>query len=84
LVLLIVPTRYVTGFVLVSGLWLVVLGVAGRDLVRFVYTERWLPAVTANWYVAAAYAIVAALIGVRVKKHHSNAWGQSRDSDPLL
>jgi O-antigen/teichoic acid export membrane protein len=38
-------SRYLTGFLLVSGLWLVLLGIAGTDVVRLVYTERWVPAV---------------------------------------
>jgi O-antigen/teichoic acid export membrane protein len=39
--------RYVALFVLACALALAVLVVAGDDLVVFVYTEQWLPAVTA-------------------------------------
>lgn len=55
-------TRYVTGFVLVSSLWLAVLAVAGRDLVHFIYTDRWLPALPAM----ILFAAVALLVSVRV------------------
>jgi teichuronic acid exporter len=55
-------TRYVTGFVLVSALWLAVLAVAGRELVRLLYTERWLPAVPAM----VLFAAVALVVSVRV------------------
>ena len=54
--------RYVGLFVLACGLWLAVLAVAGRDLVVFVYTERWLPAVTAM----VLFAGVGLLVSVRV------------------
>jgi O-antigen/teichoic acid export membrane protein len=54
--------RYVTGFVLVSGLWLAVLAVAGRDLVVLIYTERWLPAVPAM----VLFAAVGLFVSVRV------------------
>jgi len=40
-------TRYAGAFMLASGFWLCVLAVAGRDLVGFVYTDRWVPAVPA-------------------------------------
>jgi PST family polysaccharide transporter len=40
-------SRYVLGFLAVCGLWFCVLLVAGDDLVRLVYTDRWLPAVPA-------------------------------------
>ena len=52
--------RYATAALLVCGLWLAVLGVAGRDLVAFIYTDRWVPAVPALIVYAAA-AWVAAL-----------------------
>jgi O-antigen/teichoic acid export membrane protein len=54
--------RYVALFVLVCGLWLSVLAVAGRDLVTFVYTVRWLPAVTAM----VLFAAVGLLVSVRI------------------
>lgn len=40
-------SRYVLGFLAVCGLWFCVLLVAGDDLVRLVYTDRWMPAVPA-------------------------------------
>lgn len=55
-------SRYVTGFVLVCGLWLSVLAVAGHDLVVLIYTERWLPAVPAM----VLFAAVGLLVSVRV------------------
>ena len=55
-------TRYVSVFVLACGLWLVVLAIAGSDLVVFVYTERWLPAVPAM----VLFAGVGLLVAVRV------------------
>ena len=54
--------RYVTGFVLVSAFWLAVLGVAGRDLVRLVYTDRWVPGVPAM----ILFAAVGVLVSIRV------------------
>ena len=54
--------RYVTGFVLVSGFWLAVLAVAGHDLVRFVYTDRWVPGVPAM----ILFAAVGVLVSIRV------------------
>lgn len=39
--------RYITGFLLLCGAWLAVLATAGTDLVTWIYTEKWLPAVTA-------------------------------------
>jgi PST family polysaccharide transporter len=54
-------SRYVTLFVLASGLWLSVLAAAGRDLVVLVYTERWLPAVPAM----VLFAGVGVLVSVR-------------------
>ena len=53
--------RYVTGFGLVSALWLAVLVVAGRDLVHVIYTDRWLPALPAM----IMFAGVALLVSVR-------------------
>ena len=53
--------RYVTGFVLISALWVVVLAVCGRDLVRLVYTERWTSAASAM----ALFAGVGLLMAVR-------------------
>jgi len=55
-------TRYVHVFVLVCGLWLAMLAVAGRDLVALVYTARWDPAVPA----LALFAAVGLLVAVRV------------------
>jgi teichuronic acid exporter len=52
--------RYLVASLLVCGLWLAVLCVAGRDLVTLVYTERWLPAVPALLLYAAA-ALLAAI-----------------------
>jgi O-antigen/teichoic acid export membrane protein len=46
-------SRYLTGFILASALWLVVLAVAGADIVRWIYTDRWLPAVPAMILFAA-------------------------------
>jgi O-antigen/teichoic acid export membrane protein len=54
--------RYVTGFGLVSALWLAVLVVAGRDLVHIIYTDRWLPALPAM----IMFAGVALLVSIRV------------------
>ncbi|HYR96706.1 MAG TPA: oligosaccharide flippase family protein [Candidatus Binatus sp.] len=63
--------RYVIVSLLVCGLWLAVLAVAGRDLVTLVYTERWLPAMPALLLYAVAGMLasvrrlaVAALIGI--------------------
>ena len=53
-------TRYVTGFVLVSSLWLAVLVVAGRDLVLVIYTDRWLPSIP-SMILFAAVALVASV-----------------------
>jgi O-antigen/teichoic acid export membrane protein len=39
--------RYAVTSLLFCGLWFSVLAVAGHDLVRFVYTEQWLPAMPA-------------------------------------
>ncbi len=55
-------SRYVSVFVLICGFWLTVLAVAGRDLVLFVYTERWLAAVPAM----VLFAVVGLLVAVRV------------------
>ena len=52
-------SRYVTVFTLVTALWLAVLAVAGRDLVEFVYTDRWLPAVPAMVLFAGVGLLVA-------------------------
>jgi O-antigen/teichoic acid export membrane protein len=52
-------SRYAGGFILLSGFWLVLVAVAGRDLVRFVYTDRWLPAVPALVLFAGVGTIVA-------------------------
>lgn len=52
-------SRYASGFTLLSGFWLVVVVVAGGDLVRFIYTDRWLPAVPALVLFAAVGTIVA-------------------------
>jgi PST family polysaccharide transporter len=52
--------RYVFAFLLIAGLWLAVLAVAGDDLVSFVYGERWLPAVPALVLYAAFAAVTAA------------------------
>jgi O-antigen/teichoic acid export membrane protein len=54
--------RYATGFISVSALWLAVLAIAGRDLVRFIYTERWLAALPAM----ILFAAVALLTALRV------------------
>jgi O-antigen/teichoic acid export membrane protein len=54
-----VLARYVLAFLLLFGLWFAVLAVAGRDLVRFIYTERWLPAVPALVLYAAHGALSA-------------------------
>jgi O-antigen/teichoic acid export membrane protein len=54
--------RYVALFVLACALWLAVLVVAGHDLVAFVYTEQWLPAVTAM----VLFAGVGLLVSVRI------------------
>ena len=55
-------SRYVAGFVAVSALWLAVVAIAGRDLVHFIYTDRWLSAVPAM----TVFAAVALLVAVRV------------------
>jgi O-antigen/teichoic acid export membrane protein len=55
-------SRYVSVFVLICGFWLTVLAIAGRDLVLFVYTDRWLPAVPAM----VLFAVVGLLVAVRV------------------
>jgi PST family polysaccharide transporter len=39
--------RYTAGSLLLCGLWFSLLVVAGHDLVRLVYTEKWLPAMPA-------------------------------------
>ena len=55
-------TRYVGGFTLVSGFWLVLLAVAGRDLVALLYTQRWVPGVPA----LILFAAVGVLAAVRI------------------
>ena len=55
-------SRYVLVFVLVCGLWLAVLAVAGRDLVTLVYTVRWVAAVPPM----VLFAGVGLLVSVRV------------------
>lgn len=55
-------SRYLTGFLLVSGLWLVLLGIAGRDVVRLIYTERWVPAV----FPLVLFAAVGVLVSARL------------------
>jgi len=52
--------RYVLAFLLVCGLWLAILAVAGRELVSFVYGEHWLPAVPALVLYAAFATVTAA------------------------
>jgi PST family polysaccharide transporter len=52
-------SRYAAGFTLLSGFWLVLVAVAGPDLVRFIYTDRWLPAVPALVLFAGVGTIVA-------------------------
>jgi len=52
-------SRYAGGFILLSGFWLVLVAVAGRDLVRLIYTDRWLPAVPALVLFAGVGTIVA-------------------------
>jgi PST family polysaccharide transporter len=63
-------SRYLTGFLLVSCLWLALLAVAGNDVVRLVYTERWVPAVlplvlfaAVGLFVAARLIVTTALAG---------------------
>ncbi len=51
--------RYVTAFALISGLWLVVLALAGADLVALVYGPRWIPAAAAMTLFAAAGLLVS-------------------------
>ncbi|MEO6028221.1 MAG: oligosaccharide flippase family protein [Candidatus Binatia bacterium] len=51
--------RYVTAFALVCALWLVVLALAGADLVALVYGARWVPAATAMTLFAAAGLLVS-------------------------
>lgn len=46
--------RYAVPSLLACGLWFSVLAVAGHDLVRFVYTEQWLPAMPALLIFSAA------------------------------
>ena len=55
-------TRYVSGFTMVASLWLAVLAVAGRDLVDFVYSARWGPAVPAM----VVFSAVGVLMSIRV------------------
>jgi PST family polysaccharide transporter len=52
-------SRYLTGFILASALWLVVLAVAGADIVRWIYTDRWLPAVPAMILFAAVSVLAS-------------------------
>ena len=54
-------TRYVGGFALASGFWVIMVAVAGRDLVHFIYTDRWLPALPA----LVIFATVGVLVAVR-------------------
>jgi PST family polysaccharide transporter len=63
-------SRYLTGFLLVSGLWVVLLALAGTDVVRLIYTERWVPAVlplvlfaAVGVFVAARLIVTTALVG---------------------
>jgi PST family polysaccharide transporter len=63
--------RYVTAFALICGLWLVVLVVAGADLVAFVYGGRWIPAAGSMAIFAAAglltsgsVIVTSALVGL--------------------
>jgi O-antigen/teichoic acid export membrane protein len=53
-------SRYLTGFLLASELWLVLLAIAGNDIVRLVYTDRWLPAVVPLILFAAVGVLVSA------------------------
>ena len=62
--------RYLTGFLLVSALWLAMLAVAGTDVVRLIYTERWVPAVlplvlfaAVGVFVSARLIVTTALVG---------------------
>jgi PST family polysaccharide transporter len=55
-------SRYLTGFLLVSGLWVALLIVAGNDVVRLIYTERWVPAVLP----LVLFAAVGVLASVRL------------------
>jgi len=63
-------SRYLTGFLLVSILWVILLAVAGTDVVRLVYTERWVPAVPSlvlfgavGVFVSARLIVTTALVG---------------------
>ena len=63
-------SRYLTGFLLASGLWLVLLAVAGNDVVRLIYTDRWVPAVVplvlfaaVGVFVSARLIVTTALVG---------------------
>ncbi len=46
--------RYVVASLLACGLWVAVLCVAGNDLVRLIYSERWVPGMPALLIFAAA------------------------------
>lgn len=46
--------RYVVASLLACGLWVAILCVAGEDLVRLIYSERWVPAVPALLVFAVA------------------------------
>jgi O-antigen/teichoic acid export membrane protein len=49
--------RYLTYLLLPAGLWLAVLLIAGPSLVKWVYTDKWLPAVPALLMFAAALGL---------------------------
>lgn len=51
-------SRYASGFVLLSGFWLLVVAVAGRDLVHFTYTDQWLPALPAPMAAAVGAGVL--------------------------
>ncbi len=57
--------RYVTAFALICGLWLVVLALAGADLVRLIYGERWVPAAPSMTLFAASGLLVSGAVLVR-------------------
>jgi O-antigen/teichoic acid export membrane protein len=55
--------RYATASVLVTGLWLAIVAIAGHDLVGFLYSDRWLPAVPALGLYAVS-AVIGSLRGL--------------------
>jgi len=59
-------SRYLSYLLLLSGLWFVILLLAGPLLVRWIYTEKWLPAVPAMVLYAAAisFHLVIWLTGI--------------------